>query len=97
MLAESARSTSARDRRTDVTPRRRALAHGTETGDVPPADDRVIGVAMPPAQALPRLEVAGGRSFEHSPVRGEPGAMQRAIPGLLEVVEPHNAAEVGTD
>src|SRR5215211_5765759 len=44
-----------------------------------------------------RLEVTRGGSFQQGPVSGEPGAMQRAVPGLLEVVEAHDAAEVGTD
>ena len=43
------------------------------------------------------LEVAGGRTLEDSPVSGEPGAMQWAIPGLLEVIEANNAAKVRTD
>src|SRR5688572_4819161 len=46
---------------------------------------------------LPLLQVAGGWSLQQRPICGEPGAMQRAVPGLLEIVEAHNAAEVGTD
>jgi hypothetical protein len=46
---------------------------------------------------LPLLEVAGGRSLEQSSVRGEPGAVQRAIPRLLKVIEANNAAEVRAD
>src|SRR5215207_10879944 len=44
-----------------------------------------------------RLEVTRSGSFQQGPVSGEPGAMQRAVPGLFEVVEAHDAAEVGTD
>jgi hypothetical protein len=44
-----------------------------------------------------RLEVAGGRPLQHSAVGGEPGAVQWAIPGLLQIIEANDAAEMRTD
>ena len=103
MLAESARSTSAPDCSAGVMqcrpagwrvlrpapfPRKRWCDRRfTAAGD----SQRCMGFS-PTRLGRPLLEVAGGRSLEQRPVRGEPGAMQRAVPGLLEVVEAHNAA-----
>ena len=98
MLAELSRSTSAANCRTDITRRHRALLTVLRPATIP-RDVAVIGAfdaaLLHPTRAClgrPLLEVASGRPFEQSPVGGEPGAMQRAIPGLLEVVEAHNAA-----
>jgi hypothetical protein len=43
------------------------------------------------------LEIARRRAFQHRPVGREPGAVQRAVPRPLEIVEANDAAEVSAD
>jgi hypothetical protein len=53
-------------------------------------------VCEPPSGGS-RLEVTGGRALQHSAVGSEPRAMQGAIPGLLQIIEANDAAQVRTD
>jgi hypothetical protein len=50
-----------------------------------------------PGSGGARLEVTRGRSLQHSAVGGEPGPMQGAIPGLLQIIEANDPAQVRTD
>jgi hypothetical protein len=61
------------------------------------ADQFLLDQITRRALGLTRLEVASGRSLEQGAVGGKSRAVQRAIPGLLKIVEADDSAEVGTD
>src|SRR5689334_3634155 len=46
---------------------------------------------------LSRSQIPGRRTFEQLAVRGEPGAVQRALPRFVGVVPVHDAAQMRTD